>query len=909
MKRILLLTVSVLLLTVLTLGLTGCFLDGGNKSYNLDTDGFNSTAVLGEELSLSGLKLTSDGETVAVTKDMVTGLDTSSAGDKEMTVSYNGQTFKVSYTVKFRVTFVIEGKETVQLVKSAAEIVVPETPVILGKQFDRWSVAIPDTLTSNLRIDAMYKTLSGEEENVYTWTGGGLLDLSGYAEDLAALTYSVTDGAGNALADTLVTKSDDGNLIYTLDGNGVIVVSIGGEGVIPKSWKIHLAEKPEIVIGNSAEAVGISLGSNRYSEKITVSGGSSVGFKYEVVADNSNVNVAQSNGYIFIDVTKAGVTELTVKAINATNPYEYITLKQYVVVIPTTITVPNTFIQENAIESVWTVGRINSDMLPAISVGGVNSDKIGEGFYQNITWVSSSENVTVSNDGRLTLKDVGYDPEIVEIKAVFGYKGVTVESTPIKVRCVYDGINVFAYSELYAETLKAEPRPIVLQTNIKDDFSSTNYTWMLSTYDLTYYHNIAKPESEMRVKVLLEIKNDLYGNGYEINAHNATLGTLDSTGNPTDATLFRGPLNFVAMAEGGGAISVKAQDNIVFGIYENVIINNVVLKSCDLDAADGTVDLTDLELAGTTVEILGDGVTIEYSRLMNGRTVLRVFGDAFDSNKEINLTVKNTIIKASREFNARIGSNRFVYSESVASPYLPGDDGDDYKAKQSYNSMTDAEKAAYDDKYVNTFVTFENVVFEDAGIFAIGIDTHFAGEALKDGSSYFSGALVGWKNLAKTSYGAKVTLKDDVRLYSWKRVDDVDSSTLIENTLSSNGSGDTHLFANLKFDVKEIIRNAVKSNPGYANIIYNYGGEEYVHAGIVFFGGGKNYGVVENLITSDFDHNLKEYNVTLRELEGQGYLETASGKEAFYFLVYNKDNYFNYEKQLTMTNKYDCLYK
>lgn len=907
MKKILLLTVSIMLLLCVAVGLTGC--SGGNesKTYSLDTTGFNSTAVFGEDLSLVGLKLVSDGETVNVTKDMVTGLDTTSAGNKEMTVSYNNQTFKVGYTVKFRVTFVIEGKETVQLVSGVDEVLVPEIPVILGKQFDRWSVNLPETLTSNLRIDAMYKTLSAERETAYTWSGEGILDVSGYAQELENLSYTVTDADGNVLSESLVTLAGE-NILYSIGAHDTIIISIAGEGVMSKSWKVMKVATPSLSIANGDEAVGIALGSNRYSEKINL-GGTPVGFKYEITIGNSNVNVAESNGYLFIDVVKAGVTELTVKAVNSTNPFEFINLTQYVVVTPTTITVPNTFMQANAIESIWTVGRVNVDKLPTLSVGGVSADKVGEGFFENISWVSSSENVSVSSDGRLTLKDVGYDPEIVEIRAVFGYKGVSFESKPLKVRCVYDGVNVFGYSELYTETLKAEPRPIILQTNIKEDFSSTNYTWMMSTYDLTYYYNVAKPESEMRVKVLLQIKNDLYGNGYEINAHNATIGTLDATGTPTSATLFRGPLNFVAMAEGGGAISVKAQDNIVFGIYENVIVNNVVLKSCDLESVNGTVDLSDLELAGTTVEVLGDGVTIEYSRLMNGRTVLRVFGDAEDSEKEIHLTVRNTVIKASREFNARIGSNRFEYSENVASPYLPGDDGDDYKAKQSYNNMTDEEKSAYDDKYVNTYVTFENVVFEDAGIFAIGIDTHFAGEALKDGSGYFAGALVGWQNLAKTSYGAKVTLKDDVRLYSWKLVDDVDSSTLIENTLASNGSGDSNIFANLKFNVKDIIRKAAASNPGYSNIIFNYNGAEYVHAGIVFFGGGKNYGVVENLITSDFDHNFKEYNVTLRELEGQGYLETASGKEAFYFLVYNKDSAFTYEKQISMTNKYDCLYK
>ena len=904
MKKILLLALSLLLVAGITAGLCACT-PPAEKSYSLDTSGFDSTAVFGETISLSGLKLVADGETVAVTPDMVTGLDTSTAGKKEMTVSYNGQTFKAEYTVKFRVTYVIEGATTVQLVSSVAEVVVPETPDVLGKQFDRWSVSLPKELTANLRIEAMYKTLSSETEDVYTWSGEGLIDLGGYAEDLTTLEYTVTDLSGNALSEVLVKEG--GKLRYSLGTNTAILVSIGGEGVIQKSWKVSKTDEPALSIANGNEAVGITLGSNRYSEKITVSK-TPIGFKYEVTLSNSNINVAESNGYVFIDVVKAGVTELTVKAVNSTNELEYVTLTQFVVVTPATITVPNTFIDNNAIESVWTVGRVNSDRLPTLAIGGVNAEKVGEGFYENLTWSVSSDNVTVSKDGRITLGEVTHDPEIVEIRAVFGYKGVSVSSAPIKVRCVYDGINVFSYSELYTETLRAEPRRIVLQTDIKDDFSSENYTWMTSTYDLTYYYNIGKTENDMRIKVLLQIKNDLYGNGYEINAHNATLGMLDATGSPTDKTLFKGPLNFVAMADTGGAISVKAQDNIVFAIYENVTVNNVVLKSCDLEAVDGAVDLTDLEFAGTTVEVLGDGVTIEYSRLMNGRTVLRVFGDAHDAEREINVTVKNTIIKCSREFNARIGSNRFVEVEGVASPCLPGDDGDDYKSKQSYNSMSDAEKAAYDESYINTFVTFENVVFEDAGIFAIGVDAHFAGEALRDGSSYLSGALVGWKNLAKTSYGAKVTLKDDVRLYSWKDVQDIDSGTIIENTFASDGTGDGNVFANLQFDIKNIILNAAKME-GYSNLLFRFDGKDYVHTGIVLFGGGKNYSVVENLITSDFNHTFSEYNVTLRELEGQGYLETASGGEAFYFIAYNKNSTFTYVTQITMTDKYNCLYK
>ena len=60
MKKILLLTVSLLLVIGIAVGLTGCDF-GSKKSYSLDTSGFNSTAVFGEELSLAGLKLVADG--------------------------------------------------------------------------------------------------------------------------------------------------------------------------------------------------------------------------------------------------------------------------------------------------------------------------------------------------------------------------------------------------------------------------------------------------------------------------------------------------------------------------------------------------------------------------------------------------------------------------------------------------------------------------------------------------------------------------------------------------------------------------------------------------------------------------------------------------------------------------------
>lgn len=910
MKKILLSSVCLIVIVTMALGLVGCKKKKGDdiKSYTLDTTGFASVAVYGEELSLDGLKLTAaDGETVAVSKDMVSHIDTATAGSKSFTVSYNGQNFTVNYTVKYRVTYVIEGAETVQLVDNVGEVVVPTPPTLSGKQFDCWSTQLPNVLTSNVRIDAIYKTLSSATEDAYTWSGTGVLNLDGYVTAGAGVSVSVTDEDGNAITSVATVDTTANKISYSLGSHNSAVISISGDGVaIPKSWRVTRVEKPALTLANGKQTLSLMLGGNTASERISST--TSLKFKYQTSTSNANVNAVASNGYLFIETNKLGVTELTVKAVNATNELEYITLTGHVLVTPDVFTIANDK-TSYGIEDIWTVGRHNADGLAKLSISTVGADKIGEGFYENISFITGCQNVTVAPDGTLILADVNDSPDVVSVQAVFGFGGVEYKSEPMKVRCVYNGLNVYSYSELWAETQKAEPRPIILQKSIKDDFSATNYTEMRSNYDLTYYENIYGKGTEAfdkatKIKVLVQFKNNVYGNGYEINAHNATLGSLDSTGSLTDKSLFRGPLNFVAMSQTAGAISVKGQDNIVFGVYEGVTLNNVVLKGCDLTAHEGGVDLTDLELAGTTVEVLGDNVTIEYSRLMNGRTTLRVFGDETDSEAKIHVEIKNTVIAGSREFNARIGSNRFIDGTAEDnSPNLPGDTGTAYNAKKSYNNQG-FDKAAYDEKYVNTFVTFRNVVFEDAGIFAIALDSHFSGPALHDGSGFVgAGILKGWQNLAKTSYGAKVTLKDDVRLYTWKPLKDIDSSTLMENNFPDSDS-----FSSITLDLYQLVSKAA-TTPTYSNLLYNYGGVDYIHAGIVFFGGGKNYSVVENAITSEFNHQFQNYEVRLSdEALGQGYLETAAGKQPFYFFIYDRSGTFTYDVQLNLTDRYSCLY-
>ena len=327
----------------------------------------------------------------------------------------------------------------------------------------------------------------------------------------------------------------------------------------------------------------------------------------------------------------------------------------------------------------------------------------------------------------------------------------------------------------------------------------------------------------------------------------------------------------------------------------------------------------DLDYTGTTVEVLGDNVNIRYSRLLNGRTVLRAFGDAEDKEKIIHLNVSNTVLSGAREFLLRIGSNCFVDgSYENVSPSLPSDNGSNHTAKERYHEMTDEEKDLYDEKFIKTFVTVKNCVFKDAGLFAIGVDSHFSGVALADGGrmladypalkSLFEKAdgttlIDDWRDLAKTSYGAKLSFEGEVNLYNWKDIRDVDSSSIINVPENSAFSGQ------IDFDVQEMLVS-LSEKSGYYEIIHNEAGATYVHAGIAFFGGGKNYGVFD--ASDESAYTLSRYKVSLKTVD-KAYFVYAAGNESFYFFMYNASSGFNYTDQVRRLAEggggYDCIYR
>lgn len=568
----------------------------------------------------------------------------------------------------------------------------------------------------------------------------------------------------------------------------------------------------------------------------------------------------------------------------------------------------------------------------------------GKEYIKIVPYVNNSvtSSVEVSTlDGvnfNVNVKDKSLDQKVT-FKLIFNYENETKIYDEFSVLCKGKVTNVSNYKDLKQALNNKED--VALQGDILDfpldPKIDVDYKEIYTTYDYTYYtnRNLDRP----KIKVLLEVNSKIFGNGYQINAHKSTFeNKVDSNGllltnNPL---IFKGPLDFAGVGDAATTASVKAQDNIVMALYDNAVLDNVEIKNCN-----NVSDLTHLNYVGTTVEVMGDNVSISYARLNNGRTVLRVFGDKENSDKVINVKVNNSILSNAREFIIRIGSNKFKDNNLTSdnqtidldSQYLdpkeklpfPFNDKNNKSIQNYYENLSKEDKTKYDEKYIKTYLTLDNVALQQCGIFSIGLDSHFAGPALNGGGKFVGiaeGILKDWKNMAKTSYGAKLILANKVNIYDWKLLEDVDSSTLIEQAFNEGAVGDSELgqiLKTFKFDVRELVET-ISQKDGYKDIVYQ---NKYVHGGIAFFGGGLNYDVIEKtdsyLASSNYD--LTGYQIGLDDaindtddaVEGvfKSALIEAAGNTDFYFYLCDSKSGFTPNRQEELINNgsaYDFIY-
>ena len=791
--------------------------------------------------------------------------------------------------------------------------------------------AIKDTVEINVYQN---NPLAIAQPSVSVWNHSGSINISindeiDYEYSFKAYDKSGVELSEDAFSVTFDTSSWESGHIqmnysctdrsYIGEVRLVVYASYDGTAV-SEECKINFVK--EIGVTFDKNSFDCSVGQNAIATFTVVPDEADV--SYSVAYSNANVmRIAETDGVISFYAQKAGVCTVTLRVTdNATGGYKEATAT--IVVKPRSLVIKESA-KTYGDENLFTVGSLEFDGSPNRASLQLDYDKskVGEGFSEALTFVTDCEKVTVNSDGLIVINDEYIGK--VTVYGVFKHGDVEYRTAGFTVMCVGGGVNVRSFKELY-ETAKSK-KPIILQGDIINDFgiidgqefyNENTVTKMHTTYDDTYYKN-AGIEEEAYIKVLLEFKNDIYGNGHTINAGRVTM-KLDSTGSPV-AALFRGPLNFVSMTEtGSSAASVKAQDNVCFAIFEGVEVRNVKLYGCTLEAdSENKYDLTDLDYVGTTVEVFGDGVDFRYTRIHNGRTVLRVFGDALDKTKKITVNISNSVLGGAREFIIRMGSNCFVDCPKTATPSqangydsvrLPGDTGVSFPTQKTYQKMSPEQKQAYDEAFIKTFVNVKNSVLTDAGIFAVGIDSHFSGVYLAQGKDIFSSGvyasfLTSWENLARTSYGAKLSFEGEVRMFSWKDIEDIDSSTLIEVTEGFD-------FAEkLAFNVADMIK-AIKNNKSFENIVYEKDSKQYVHAGVTLFGGGKNYGVFD---TSKMDKSsqfseLVGYEIGLADA-GMSFLGSAAGHEKFYFMLHDRTTQFLPEGQdrfLQSENAYDCIY-
>lgn len=510
-----------------------------------------------------------------------------------------------------------------------------------------------------------------------------------------------------------------------------------------------------------------------------------------------------------------------------------------------------------------------------------------------------------------------------ELKNYNQYFGTNI-CAKIRLRAVKDGRNVGNYEEL--KTVTEAGHIVVLTSNVMlgvkndgtamtEDELKKDVKKFITTYDKTYLENLEKSGENgvvnKYVQYLIEFKNHVYGNGFEINADKFTQ-CKDATGKPL---IFQGPLNFVAIA----SASVKGQDNISFLVRtDKVLINNVVLKGCSDDSLleeDGQFNLSKLNYVGTTLEIAKSAKLLN-SRVSNGRTVVRIFAggstmgnpvvedkSAFNvQDEKINVHIESCVLSNAREFILKIGSNRALKQINEVQRELLNENKEPKEPYKPYDERNKTDKY-FNDNYLINDVTLKNSVLETSGLFSVGMETHFSGEVLYGEGNAIS--IPEWKGCAATSYASALRLVGDVKMLDWKNLSNVDSSTLIEVT----GDANPWLSMNVAEMMKEVARQQPKE---CGDIILNVGGTEYVHGGIAFYGGGYNYSYLDLTRANDETKQFGVYNVNIdvladsenEKIKQQGeMLPLAAGKGDFRFYLYNNKSSRNLSWQENIKNQ------
>lgn len=647
---------------------------------------------------------------------------------------------------------------------------------------------------------------------------------------------------------------------------------------------------------------------------------------FEISDDTDVITLEKHGRFATITATKRGSAKIKITA-----EHDGKVIKE---IEKTILVVPNVYSMEFAdsakeygIENILTIGGRKPDGKPGTRtiLVRVVTEAGAETFkdeFMNVAFSDDKEFFTCKTkseenadaiSAEIRAKGTGLTTLNAQLTEYNQYFGTNI-CAKIRLRAVKDGRNVGNYEELKKAT---EAGGIVVLTSdvmlgvkndgtvMTEDELKKDVKKFTTTYDKTYLDNIGENDENKKVQYLIEFKNHVYGNGFEINADKFTQ-CKDTTGVPK---IFKGPLNFVAIS----SASVKGQDNVSFLVRtDNVLINNVVLKGCSDDSLleeDGQFNLSKLNYVGTTLEIAKSAKLLN-SRVSNGRTVVRIFAggstmgspvvedkSAFNvQDEKINVHIESCVLSNAREFILKIGSNRALKQTNEVQRKLRKEKDNEYYSPYDEKNKTDKY---FNDNYLINDVTLKNSVLETSGLFSVGMETHFSGEFL------LGGTITTWEGCAATSYASALRIVGDVKMLDWKNLSNVDSSTLIEVT----GDANPWLSMNVAKMMKEVARQQPKE---CGDIILNVGGTEYVHGGIAFYGGGYNYSYLDLTEANDETKQFGVYDVNIdvladsedEKIKQQGeMLPMAAGAGDFRFYLYNNKSSRNLSWQESIKNQ------
>lgn len=677
-------------------------------------------------------------------------------------------------------------------------------------------------------------------------------------------------------------------------------------------------------------------------------------------ADQSVLTTADDGATCYIDPIEKGKFNVTIEAKidGATVDTKTMTVEVYNRVISAIVT--NKFKEQGSLEETYTIAgkkfaqnlEIGEDVRYGLDVLTYIPDPNQPNGYapaagdETLEYILSDDSLATieMEDGKAYLTPKGNGNLSVNIR----WKGNDLfdasVSININVNVVADAVEVTNDPELRkAMELK---KKAVLTTNIKmgthadgSDYSIEERKALLagnrtmSTYNIEYYKMIGRG-NDAKISYVLEFTADVYGNGHNIDADNFT-HCLESSGEHKPILeLYSGPLYFVNATN--DLAHVSGQDNCAYLIRtDGIKLYGLNLLGCsdesivDRNSGEGSADLNNLNLTGTTLEI-NASCDIVNCRIRNGRNVVRVYGGNKNGNnyavtglgqvdadsERITVNIEGCIISHGREFLVKVGTNHALKStgQSNTEPKFTDANGRPYSVGKS-NYYADLYKDAYFyDNYVLTDLTLADSVLEQSGLFSIGVESNFAGPMLardfgnNDSSEQaYASVSPAWRNSGGTSYAAVLRLKGDVRLYDWKNLVLVDSSTLIEGDALKDW---------MKLDLNKMLEYVTHENEEYGALFRTMPGidvdkdgkdDNYVHGGIAFYGGGVNYSQLDisemSSALSDFTHvniNISILgNAPDSKLQSQGrLLPKAAGSNDFNFFMYSNTSPNNYEKQI-----------